>query len=371
MSGAESSLYGYTAGQLGRLCTVAGLSPADAVADLGALLEPIGDRSLGEAPVWPTDVADDHTPVEFSLACEPGKAPTVRVLAEAIAAQPSRASNLHTSLRLVDRFAENRQLRLDRFHQIRPLFLDEEPGHDFAMWFSLVYKHQVQPEVKIYFNPDARGREDAPDRVAQALQRLQLDGAYRTMLDNGVRPGELNHRDRFTFFALDLHSRPHSRVKIYLTHRDAEGHDLACAAGAVPGADLTALHDFLNLTGCDRTLSGRPALSGYTFVRGDTDRPSTYSLYLPIRDYVNDDEQARDIAARVLDHFGMDHSVLDRALAAVASRPLADGRGMIAHLSLRLNQFGIPGVTVYLSSEAYEVLAPRREHAHTGSFSCR
>jgi DMATS type aromatic prenyltransferase len=371
MGGAEPSLYGFTAGQLGRLCSVAGISSEVALADLGALLDPIRTRSLTEAPAWPTDISDDHTPVEFSLALQSGMTPTVRVLGEAMSAQPGRRSNLRTALALVDRFAEDRELRLDQFHRIRRLFLDDDPRHDFAMWFSLVYKQQLPPEVKIYFNPDARGTQDAPDRVAEALHQLQLDGAYRTMLDHGVRPGELNRADRFTFFALDLHARPHARVKIYVTHRDAEARDLERAASAVPGADLAALRDFLDLTGCDRSLTGRPALSGYTFVRGDTARPSTYSLYLPIRDYVRDDEQARDIAVSVLDRFGIDPARLDKALDAVARRPLADGVGMIALLSLRLNPFGPPGVTVYLSSEAYEVFAPRREHVHTGSASCR
>lgn len=371
MDGAEPSLYSYTAGQLSSLCSVAGLSPETAVADLGALLEPVRARPLADPPVWPTDVSDDHTPVEFSVAFESGRAPTVRVLGEAMAAQPSRRSNLRSALGLVDRFAEDRELRLDQFHRVRELFLDEDPRHDFAMWFSLVYKRELPPEVKIYFNPDARGTQDAPERVARALHDLQLDGAYRTMLDHGVRPGALNRDDRFTFFALDLHSQPYARVKVYLTHHNAEPDHLERAASAVPGADLVALHDFLTLTGCDRSLTGRPALSGYTFVRGDTDRPSTYSLYLPIRDYVRDDEQARDITVSVLDRFGIDPMRADKAIAAVARRPLADGVGLIAHLSLRLNPFGPPGVTVYLSSEAYEVPAPRREHVHTGSASCR
>ena len=51
--------------------------------------------------------------------------------------------------------------------------------------------------------------------------------------------------------------------------------------------------------------------------------------------------------------------LFDRVLAAVTPRPLRAGAGLIAHVSLRLGP-PRPGMTVYLSAEAYEV-SPSRD----------
>lgn len=360
MGGAASSLYEHVSGQLHRLCGAIGLPPHVPLAGLRALIDPIAGRSLAEPPLWPTGVSDDHTPIEYSIACDAGTAPVLRILGETIASQPSRRANLWAALQLVDTLAARLDLALDRFHRVRQVFLDAEPQDDFAMWFSLVHRPDSEQEVKIYFNPDTQGARRAPHLVAEALRRLHLSRAYATALAYGVRPGQLGDLDRFAFFALDLHSRPHSRIKVYLSHFDAGVDDMVRACGAVPGVDSGAVRDFLELTGCTGPLTQRPLVSGYTFVDSDTDRPSTYSLYLPIRDYVSDDEQARELVLSVLRRFELDTAPIERAIDAVAGRPLADGVGLIAHVSLRLAAGKPPGVTVYLSSEAYEVCPPRR-----------
>jgi hypothetical protein len=55
--------------------------------------------------------------------------------------------------------------------------------------------------------------------------------------------------------------------------------------------------------------------------------------------------------------YDFDPAELDRALDAVSRRPLRDGVGLIAYVSLRLGKQS--GITVYLSSEAYDVTPPR------------
>lgn len=374
MGGDASSLYEYIDGQLRLLCDAVGMPPSGPRAGLSALLDPIGGRQLAEPALWPTDISDDHTPVEFSIACEAGKPPTLRILGERLAQQPGRLANRRAALELVGTLADRFELPLDRFRQVEQVFLDAHPQSDFSVWFSMVFRRTGTPELKIYFNPDARGRHLAPELVAEALCRLGLHGAYSTTLAHGVRPGGLNDLDRFAFFALDLHDRPYARVKLYVAHHDADSDCLVRAAQAVPGVDDTAVTELLRLTGCTGPLTGRPAVSGYTFVDGDTDKPSGYSLYLPIRDYVDDDEQARLAVFAVLERFGLDTAVVDRAIDAVARRPLHAGVGLIAHLSLRLTADSAPGATVYLSSEAYRVTPPRRQGlvpAQLGSESCR
>jgi DMATS type aromatic prenyltransferase len=356
--------------QLRALCEVVGLPDRGPLGTVGALLAPIGGSPLNEPAPWPTGVSDDHTPVEFSVACDVGKPPTLRVLGETVAAQPGRRTNLGCALNLLDVLSSRFNLALDRFRQLRQVFLDREPQHDFAMWFSMVHRQASVPQVKVYFNPETQGSHRAPHLVAEGLRRLGLDRAYSTMLRHAVRPGQLGGKDRFSFFAIDLHSRSDARVKVYVSHHDAGVAEAMSAASAVAGVDESAVRDFLTITGCTGPLTGRPLLSGYTFVEGDTDRPSSYSLYLPIRDYVGDDDEARELTLAVFKRFGLDTGLADRAIAAVAKRPLRDGVGLIAHLSLRLTSEGVAGVTIYLSSEAYQV-APPRVDAQSGSTPCR
>jgi Tryptophan dimethylallyltransferase len=364
MGGAAEMLHDHIGTQLRMLCDAIGLSPAAPLAGLRDLLGPAGERPLREPPLWPTDISDDHSPVEFSVACEANQAPTLRILGERMGALPDRRTNLRAALELVRTLTGRLGLSLDHFDSVRPVFLDRDPLADFALWFSMVYRPESPAELKVYLNPGTHGAARAPQLVSDALTRLGLAGAYATTLRYGVRPGELNRLDRFAFFALDLHDQPHSRVKLYLSHFDSDVAQLVRAASAVPGVDTGLVRDFLGAARCAGPLTRRPAVSGYTFVRGDTDRPSTYSLYLPIRDYVEDDEQARERVFAVLNRFGLDTAVIDRAIAAVARRPLDEGPGLIAHVSLRLAAHRPPGVTVYLSSEAY---SHQRVPAHSGS----
>jgi hypothetical protein len=98
-------------------------------------------------------------------------------------------------------------------------------------------------------------------------------------------------------------------------------------------------------------------VGSYTFL-GDIGRPAGYSAYVPIRSYVSDDEEARYRVVTLLDRYGFDSTELDRIIAALVNRPLHEGVGLIAHISLRLGP-PRPGVTVYLSAEAYQVAPPR------------
>lgn len=359
MGGAASSLYEHVSDQMYGLCGAIGLPSRAPIASLEALMDPIANRSLADPPIWPSGVSDDHTPVEYSIACDAGKPPVLRILGETIAPQPGRRANASAALRLVDTLATRLDLPLDRFHRIQQVFLGDQPQDDFSIWFSLVHRPGRQPAVKVYLNPDIQGAQRAPALVAEALRRLRLDRAYEAALAHGVRPGQLGERDRLAFFALDLHAGSGARVKVYLAHHDADADDIVRAAGAVPGVDGYAIRDFLDLTGCTGPLLDRPPVSGYTFVGTDIDRPSAYSLYLPLRDYVSDDEQARELVLAVMGRFRLDPSVVERAITAVARRPLRDGVGLIAHVSLRLTPHRAPGVTVYLSAEAYQVCPPR------------
>ncbi|NIH88370.1 tryptophan dimethylallyltransferase family protein [Amycolatopsis granulosa] len=361
------TLFDHASRQLGELCDVAGLPPDDgrSLDVLRDLLDAAGRRPLGEPPLWPSDVADDATPVEFSLAFDEGGNRAVRILGETLPERPGPVANIEAAKRFLNRMAQRFDLSMDRFRAVEDLFLSEAPQGKFALWFSVILRPGRPPALKVYFNPQVRGRCAAPGLVEEALRRLGLTDAHDTVARHATLRGEA---DQLSFFALDLDDGPLSRVKLYISHDSADAATVERAARAVEGADPLAVREFLaTVGGGTGPYTGRPLVSSYSFVEAYGGRPGNYSLYLPIRDYVPDDAVARD---RVLAHFrraGLPAGELDRAIRAVTSRPAADGVGLIAHVSLRLGGFG-SGATVYLSSEAYAVSPPRRVGAASAAW---
>ncbi|HEX6345988.1 tryptophan dimethylallyltransferase family protein [Umezawaea sp.] len=323
---------------------------------LSETLGPGGFRPLSNSPSWRSGVADDHTPFEFSTAFAVGEPAMVRVLVEPTAAEPSPAANMDAALDVLDSLAGRHGLPLDRFDAVRDLFLPSEPQGEFSLWFSLVFRADAKPVIKVYLNPEVRGRAEAPLLVGEGLARLGYGAGHATIVDHARRRGDL---DRYSFFALDLTESSGARAKVYLSHQDATPDDAVVAASAAHGVDAETVRDFcLVAGGRSDPFTGRPLISSYTFLPGDVDRPSGYSLYLPVRSYVNDDSEARLRVLATLDQHLIDPTAFRSALGAVARRPLADGVGLIAHVSLRIGA-PRPGVTVYLSSEAHSTASPR------------
>ncbi|KAA9149191.1 tryptophan dimethylallyltransferase [Amycolatopsis acidicola] len=354
---ADTTLYDHARNQLSALCRVAGFAPGEVPeALLAHLLGSVAAQRLSDKPRYLSDVADDGSPVEFSLAFDDSGEQAVRILGETYAENPGLASNAAAGLRVFRELARSLGCPLDRLEAVRDLFLPAEPEGLFSLWYSLILRPGGRPKLKVYLNPAARGEDRDRELVREGLRRLGLADAYETVEAHALRRGE---RDRFSFFALDLDESPLSRVKLYVSHDSATAADAEHAAAAVSSVDSLQVRRFCHaIGGTEGPFAGRPLVSSYSFVEADPGVPGNYSLYLPVRDYVPDDSVARE---RVLDHLrdsDLDHTKLDSALRAMSARPLDEGVGLIAHVSLRLGDFGT-GMTVYLSSEAYEVTAPR------------
>ena len=352
------SVFDHLGGQLDRLCQVLAIDPGTPLDLLAGILGPLRERPLSEPPAWPSDIADDHTSVEFSVAYNDSEPPAVRILAEATGTPPGVAENMSAAYAFLAGQSDRFGLSTHRLEAVRDLFTVEQPQGSFGLWLSLVFRRSRPPEFKVYLNPELNGPDRAPELVGAALHRLGLGASYRAMLAHAVRPGELGGADRLAFFALDLHDGPQARVKLYLSHHDAEATDVARAAGIVAGVDPSDIVEFCSAVGGPGPFNARPLIGSYTLTEG-ADRPVGYSVYVPIRSYVVDDQEARNRTAAVLGRHGFDPVLLDRAIAAVTTRALPDGAGLLAHVSLRLGP-PRPGVTVYLSSEAYEVFPPAR-----------
>lgn len=350
-------LFEHVSSQLSRLCEVTGTDTARAVELLSDLLKYNGASPIDEAPTWPSEVSDDRTPVEFSVAFTRGEPPALRILGEAVGASPAAEANLVAARRFLRVQASDSGLSMSRFDQIWETFATERPKGSFGLWHSMIFRGGQPAEFKVYVNPELRGPDQAWDLVAEAMGGLGLGAPYQSLLRRAVRKGELGKGDRLTFFALDLRDGPHARVKVYLTHHGAEVRDVIKAASGIDGVDADEYVAFCEMTGGTRRFDDRPLVSGYTFFEGQR-APAGHSLYVPIRGYVSDDQQARDRVAAVLTRYGFDPMILDQAINAVTLRPLREGVGLLAHVSLRLGA-PRPGVSVYLSSEAYQVERPR------------
>ncbi|UQU61946.1 hypothetical protein COUCH_23200 [Couchioplanes caeruleus] len=350
-----TSLVSHVRDQLTRLCRVTGADPAMSAQLVADLLGPAGPRPLDAGPAWPSDIADDHTPIEFSVAFHRHGRPTLRILAESAVADLSRPAELSSALAFLHRQTRRHRLTTARLDRVLDLFDTDRPQGLFGMWHSLILRRT--PEFKVYLNPEIRGVATADELVTEALGRLGAAPAHRAVRTRGLRPGEVGAADRLTFFALDLHDADSARIKLYVSQHDADLADVARAAAMVPGVDTDAVTGFCRHAAGPGPYTGRPIISSFTYAAG-ADRPIGYSVYVPIRSYVCDDEQARDRIRGLMDRHGFDPADLDRVIAAVTSRPLADGAGLLAHVSLRLGA-PRPGMTVYLSSEAYQVSAPR------------
>jgi DMATS type aromatic prenyltransferase len=347
---ANLSLREHATGQLRRLCEVAGISDSRQAAELlRYLLGAAGESGLTGPARWFSGISDDMTPIEFSMAFDAVGERSVRMLCEPLDAWPARL--------FLDVLADRLDLFTARFDAIQDLFLPAEPLGGFAVWYSAIFREGSAPLLKAYFNPQVSGPANAPELVAEALRRLGIGHAYREVAGHAVTRQD---RDNFSFFALDLDNSPRARVKLYVTHEAAETKDVERAASLVPGIDPMRIREFCAILGGGKgPFEGRPLISSYSFAEGDAGRPGNYSLYLPIRDYVPDDEVARARLLAIMAQYNIDGTELDGALAAVTGRPLRDGVGLIAHVSLRLGAVG-SGLTVYLSSEAFGVTPPRR-----------
>ncbi|MFG2316951.1 MULTISPECIES: tryptophan dimethylallyltransferase family protein [Streptomyces] len=352
------TLGAFTGGQLRRLGSVAGLSHADVETYAQVLTDVLGpeaERPLDLPPPTRTFLSDDHTPVEFSLSFRADAAPVMRVLVEPGCGASSLADNGRAGLAAIRTMARRWHFATDALDELRDLFLPPAPRGPLALWCALELRPGGVPGVKVYLNPAAGGEERSAATVREALHRL---GYHRAFDSLPVGSG-------YPFFALDLGGWAEPRVKVYLYHDNLTADEAGRLPRMDPGPGPAAVEGFFRTAaalGSDAGgLGGLPGQSCHSFTDLGTARPSGFTLYIPVRDYVRHDGEALTRASEVLRRHGMDASVLDRALPALTERRPEDGAGLIAYLSLAHQGDRPPRVTAYLSSEAYAVRPPAAE----------
>ncbi|WP_435179426.1 tryptophan dimethylallyltransferase family protein [Actinacidiphila sp. bgisy145] len=345
---------GLVTDQLARLCDIAQLDRTDTetyVQVLAASLGPAATRSLALPPPAPTLLSDDHTPVEYSLAFLPGATPALRVLVEPGCESGDLAENGRTGLRAIRAMAERWDFSTAQLDLLEDLFLPDHPAGPFALWCALELRPGGVPGVKVYLNPAANGPDRRAATLREALRRLGHHQAF-----DALPPA-----DDHPFLALDLGEWAAPRVKVYCTHDRLTAEQAGRYSRLAPAEGRDQAAEFFDaIAGVEEHGSPtRRALTCYSFTDTATGRPSGFTLHMPVRAYVGHDGAARDRTVRMLERYGMDAGALDRALAAVTSRRLADGVGLVAYVALVHQDGRAPRITVYVSAEAYRVQPPR------------
>ncbi|MFT3774325.1 MAG: tryptophan dimethylallyltransferase family protein [Minicystis sp.] len=303
-----------------------------------------GARSALKAPPWASDITDDHSPFEFSVAVD-GAEPELRFLIEVLGDTPGLQSNWEASLAMNEQLAAEYGVHLGRLAEVQDLFAPTSECHRFTLWHAVCLRPGAAPDFKIYLNPQSRGRAQARNVVETAMRRLGFGDAVAHL-------PEIGPDDEITYFSLDLSAKREARVKVYTAHHHATVERIDQAIQSARGHAPGKTAEFCEaMSGSLGPYDSRPVLTCLSFVQGSA-TPLTGTVHFPVRTYAHDDRVVRDRIVRYLNQGGA--PVYARAIEAFTDRELEDGLGMQTYASLRVDPER-QRVTVYLAPEVYDV----------------
>lgn len=327
--------------------------PPEARARMLRMLAPWGDRRIPERSPWPSDIGDDHSPFEFSLALE-SKTPELRFLVEAQGEEPTFRSTRDAAVALTRALEREDGADLARFERVKDLLLPDVDGARFSLWHA--GRLSSSPQYKAYFNPQIQGVERSWALVDEAMERLGVSSAWRAALPIARQRSS----DEIRYFALDLARDERARVKVYLYQRGIDGEGLERMAAGLPRYRRGDATEFCRaITGSVGPYTRIPLCTYLSFVGGEP-IPQEMTIQIPIRFYAADDAAARDRVKAYLQGRGASAAVYERAVTAASERDLAAGSGIQSYVSLRLDGASEPRLVVYLAVEAFAV-APRHD----------
>jgi DMATS type aromatic prenyltransferase len=345
--------------KLTALCESLGMNAklAEVIEIFRAMTISWSDRQIGESVEWPSDVSDDGSPFEFSIALDPDKV-ELRVLVEAQGKDPNLQSNWQAGLDLNQYLATHYNVSLDRFAQIADLFVPTNADAKFSMWHSACFYPDKPSAFKLYLNPQSQQQSRSAAIVEESLVRLGFTHAWPTLAETAAQRGP--DKDEFVYFSLDLAAHTHARVKVYLRHHDATPAELESALSAarnyVPGDAI----EFCQAMAPGQTsFSAKPAISAFSWVDGDNVTPSSSTLHIPISNYAIDDRAVCDRLDLYFIEHGLPVSTYQAVIRSLPTRQLEKGVGMHSYTSLRREQQQ-RRVTLYLNPEVNTVKPPKK-----------
>ena len=314
-----------------------------------------GDRKVGDT-TWQSDVSDDATPFEFSIALDPDNV-ELRVLVEAQGSEASLQSNWQAGLELNQYLAANHGVNLDRFEQISDLYAPTNSSAKFSIWHAVCFYPDKEPAFKLYLNPQSQSQSRSAAIVEESLVRLGFTHAWPTLAETSAQRGP--DKDEFVYFSLDLAADPQARVKVYLRHHDATPAELESALSAarnyVPGDAI----EFCQAIAPGQTsFSAKSVTTCFSWVDGDNATPSSGTLQLPISNYAIDDRVVCDRLDLYLIQHGLSFATYHSAIQVLATRPLESGIGIHSYISLRRDNRHQRRLAIYLNSEVNKIQPP-------------
>jgi len=307
---------------------------------------------LQTTPPWPSQVCDDHSPIEFSLGIT--ATPEVRILVEPMGSPPNLASNTEKTRLLIEALAAENPSTVDltRMWKIWDLFVPKDPQGSFTVWVSAVLAQNQPPAYKLYFNPNVRGAGGHTPRelVREALERLGFRETWFHLQETLLRRGP--EQDVLNYFSLDLSASLGGRVKVYAFHRQATPETFDQAAKAATSYRPGDAERFFKLVAPDTRLDRQPPSTCLSLVEGQ-ERPTSATLHFPIAAYAPDEDAIRARILNALKAYELPSEVYERALGALAGEAsLNKAAGTHSYVSFRRDK-DKPRLSVYLPIRAY------------------
>ncbi|HEX8819757.1 MAG TPA: tryptophan dimethylallyltransferase family protein [Archangium sp.] len=312
----------------------------------------------GGTPPWLSDVCDDHSPFELSMALD-AEGPQLRVLVEPMDAPPSLEANRAASLRLHEVLAREYGLQLERVRALEKSLLPAGARGRFVGWYSAAFSPGQSLDFKAYFNLHVQGPGRAPRLAEEALHQLGFHAAWPTVAS--ILGRREVGADELVYLALDLSSRSDARVKLYFRHHQATAAflDELCAVAHHHSPGATAGFCRKMAGGDEGPYGGKGPVTCFSFTDPSDARPKAVTAYFPVSHHARDDREIRQRITDFLHAQGLASAPYLGALEACARRPLEAGTGIHTYAAMRWQ--GRPRMTVYFSPEIYGMQKPERQ----------
>ncbi|KAJ6139649.1 hypothetical protein N7471_006135 [Penicillium samsonianum] len=319
-----------------------------------------GGNGKLDTSAWVSDVSNDHSPFEYSLALSQQTGGSeLRFLIEAQPEENSLAALQERTSRLTDDIATEygpTKVSLDRLNLVRDLFLPSDAEGKLASWHSFATSNSLE-KWKIYLDPLASGRQNAFNVTREALERLGLASSWKLL--ESIMTGD----DYPIYFSLGLSPNPEdAEVKVYVAHRGASATEIAQKHVKMdPNSSAHAIELFYSIMagGSLGPYRGKPGLSCFHFKNKDPSRPAARTVLYPMDSYPANDAEAQERIEAYMDAISAPRLYRERyrnAISAVQRRPLEAGRGIHSWVSMKEKLDGKRSNTFYLSAELYGCL---------------
>jgi hypothetical protein len=284
----------------------------------------------------------DASPCDVSVVLG-GPRREIRVTVEAQGDPPSPQSYWNAAMRLSETLEACYGADLSLLRAVEDVFRPLAPDAVGVLWHGAVFEKGKTPWFKVYLHLMCLGRPAARETARAALGSLGLANVWPAVASRLLPDDEL------LFLSFDLVAAAESRVKLYVRHAEATPASLgrACRLQDADHAGDVRYFAAELFGGDDRTVR-RGALTSL-YLRHGHDMPVHASTH--IRLYPHCAESDADLASRlqrVLRYFDIPPEPYQAMIAALASRPLSQEKGIHGWASIQWTGRR-PTVTVYLS----------------------